>query len=173
MDPDYSDPKTVDFALEEWGNVFKRLPRIDAIFVPGGDPGHTEPKYLMALLEKQAVNLRRYWSEARRSGFPRRASTRPGSMNSSDFSTHSPPGSPVLSSARRCAAASPTFASGSPGAIPSASIPTSRTACTPSFRCLHGIYAFATLEGRESINPRPVDEACHLPPLHCLIPPAS
>jgi hypothetical protein len=52
MDPDYSDPKTVAFALEEWGSVFRKLPRIDAIFVPG-DPGHTEPKYLMALLESR------------------------------------------------------------------------------------------------------------------------
>jgi hypothetical protein len=64
MDPDYSDPKTVESALDEWGAVFRRLPRIDAVFVPGGDPGHTEPKYLMALLEKQAVNLRRYHPKA-------------------------------------------------------------------------------------------------------------
>jgi len=53
MDRDYSDPGTVEKALKEWGGVFARLPRIDAIFVPGGDPGHTQPKYLMALLEKQ------------------------------------------------------------------------------------------------------------------------
>ena len=46
MDADYADPKTVEHALEEWGEVFKKLPRIDAVFVPGGDPGHTRPKYL-------------------------------------------------------------------------------------------------------------------------------
>ena len=28
-----------DFALKEWGEVFRHLPRIDAVFVPGGDPG--------------------------------------------------------------------------------------------------------------------------------------
>ncbi len=55
MDRDYSDPKTVESALDEWGEVFKKLPRIDAVFVPGGDPGHTQPKYLMALLEKQTA----------------------------------------------------------------------------------------------------------------------
>ncbi len=44
MDTDYTDPDTVEFALREWGEVFERLPRIDAIFVPGGDPGHTEPR---------------------------------------------------------------------------------------------------------------------------------
>ena len=41
MDKDYSDPATVEFALKEWGEVFRQLPRIDAVFVPGGDPGHT------------------------------------------------------------------------------------------------------------------------------------
>jgi hypothetical protein len=64
MDQDYSDPKTVEFALKEWGEVFQKLPRIDAVFVPGGDPGHTQPKYLMALLEKQTQNLRRHHPKA-------------------------------------------------------------------------------------------------------------
>src|SRR5262249_28294215 len=48
LDPDYSDAKTVEFALKEWSEVFQKLPRIDAVFVPGGDPGHTRPKFLMA-----------------------------------------------------------------------------------------------------------------------------
>jgi hypothetical protein len=64
MDKDYSDPATVESALQEWGEVFKQLPRIDAVFVPGGDPGHTEPKYLMALLEKQMANLKKYHPQA-------------------------------------------------------------------------------------------------------------
>ena len=59
MDKDYSDPATIEAALAEWGNVFEKLPRIDAVFVPGGDPGHTRPKYLMALLEKQTEVLHR------------------------------------------------------------------------------------------------------------------
>jgi len=64
LDSDYSDPKTVDSALKEWADVFRRLPRIDAVFVPGGDPGHTEPKHMMALLEKQTANLHRYHPKA-------------------------------------------------------------------------------------------------------------
>ena len=60
MDRDYSDPATVAAAIREWGEVFRQLPRVDAVFVPGGDPGHTEPRYLMALLEKQTANLRKY-----------------------------------------------------------------------------------------------------------------
>jgi len=64
MDKDYSDPTTVEFAFREWGEVFSKLPRIDAVFVPGGDPGHTQPKFLMALLEKQTQNLHRYHPKA-------------------------------------------------------------------------------------------------------------
>ena len=34
MDRDYSDPKTVEFALHEWGEVFRKLPRVDVVFLP-------------------------------------------------------------------------------------------------------------------------------------------
>jgi len=64
LDPDYSRPEQVDFALKEWAEVFRRLPRIDAVFVPGGDPGHTPPKHLMPLLEKQAASLRKFHPKA-------------------------------------------------------------------------------------------------------------
>jgi hypothetical protein len=64
MDANYADAKTVAFALDEWGQVFKKLPRIDAIFVPGGDPGHTQPRVLFQLLEKQTENLHRYHPRA-------------------------------------------------------------------------------------------------------------
>ncbi|HLK60996.1 MAG TPA: hypothetical protein VKU00_30810 [Chthonomonadaceae bacterium] len=64
MDPDYSDPKTVEFALHEWGEVFRQLPRVDAVFVPGGDPGHTPPRVLLNLMAKQAQGLHRYHPKA-------------------------------------------------------------------------------------------------------------
>ncbi len=64
MDKDYSDAKTVEFALKEWGDVFRQLPHVDAVFVPGGDPGHTQPKYMMALLEKQTAVLHKYHPKA-------------------------------------------------------------------------------------------------------------
>src|SRR5262249_3777766 len=64
MDPDYADPATVDAAVKEWAEVFRRLPRVDAVFVPGGDPGHTAPKPLMALLEKQTESLHRFHPKA-------------------------------------------------------------------------------------------------------------
>ena len=64
LDKDYGDPKQVDFALKEWAEVFSKLPRINAIFVPGGDPGHTQPKHMMALLEKQTASLHKYHPKA-------------------------------------------------------------------------------------------------------------
>jgi hypothetical protein len=63
MDDDYADPATVEHALCEWGEVFAALPRIDAVFVPGGDPGKTRPVHLMSLLERQTTLLQRYHPE--------------------------------------------------------------------------------------------------------------
>lgn len=64
MDKDYSDAQTVNSALDEWAAIFKMLPRVDAVFVPGGDPGHTQPQYLLNLLQKQKVGLRKYHPKA-------------------------------------------------------------------------------------------------------------
>ena len=60
IDKDYADPATVDFALKEWEGVLKQLPRLDGILVPGGDPGHTAPRFLMPMLEKQAASIKRF-----------------------------------------------------------------------------------------------------------------
>ncbi|HVW20086.1 MAG TPA: hypothetical protein VHC86_02640 [Opitutaceae bacterium] len=59
MDRDNGNPATVAAALKEWGHVLEQLPRVDAVFVPGGDPGSTAPKILFPFLEKQAAQLRR------------------------------------------------------------------------------------------------------------------
>ena len=64
MDPDYADPKTVESALKEWEHFYEILPRIDALFVPGGDPGHTEPRAMLSFLEKQKASLRRHHPKA-------------------------------------------------------------------------------------------------------------
>jgi hypothetical protein len=64
LDKDYSDPETVQFALNEQEEVFKKLPRVDAIFIPGGDPGETRPDLLLALMEKTKKVLNRYHPKA-------------------------------------------------------------------------------------------------------------
>jgi hypothetical protein len=60
LDKDYGNAAQVQFALEEWASVVSKLPRVDALFVPGGDPGHTHPRHMFPLLEKQTASLRRY-----------------------------------------------------------------------------------------------------------------
>ena len=64
LEKDYSNPRTVDQALEASAGVFSKLKRIDAVFVPGGDPGHTHPRVLMPYLEKLALTLRRFHPRA-------------------------------------------------------------------------------------------------------------
>ena len=59
MEGDYADPKVVRATLTAWDEVFRKLPRVDAVFVPGGDPGHSRPRDLMPFLEKAAEVLHR------------------------------------------------------------------------------------------------------------------
>lgn len=60
LDDDYTTEGSVAKAVAEWEGVLKQLPRVDAVFVPGGDPGHTEPSVMFGLLEKQTASLRRF-----------------------------------------------------------------------------------------------------------------
>jgi hypothetical protein len=61
---DYTDPATLARSLADWGSMFASLPRLDAVYVPGGDPGHTEPAVLLGLLEQQKKNLQTYHPSA-------------------------------------------------------------------------------------------------------------
>jgi hypothetical protein len=64
LEPDYTTEAAISQAVEEWSRVFARLPRVDAVFVPGGDPGHTEPAVMFRLLERQTAALRRHHPQA-------------------------------------------------------------------------------------------------------------
>lgn len=64
MARDYSDPATAESELRSWGEVFEKLPQVDELFVPGGDPGHTDPAVLFPFLERAAQVLHRYHPEA-------------------------------------------------------------------------------------------------------------
>lgn len=57
---DYAEPDNVAASLEENERVFSTLPKIDALFIPGGDPGHQHPNVLFNYLEKQAALLHKY-----------------------------------------------------------------------------------------------------------------
>ncbi|MHC4214146.1 MAG: PA14 domain-containing protein, partial [Planctomycetota bacterium] len=60
MADDYSDPKVMAAALKEWEEIFRSLPKIDVVFVPGGDPGNSHPSTLFPFMQKQKKNLNKY-----------------------------------------------------------------------------------------------------------------
>ena len=60
----YEDTVTVERELKRWEAAFQALPQLDAVFVPGGDPGHTEPRILMPFLEKATAVLKKHHPQA-------------------------------------------------------------------------------------------------------------
>ena len=60
MGSDYTSPDSVQKELEERERIFSVLPRLDALFVPAGDPGELDPDILFEWLGKVAVVLHKY-----------------------------------------------------------------------------------------------------------------
>lgn len=62
---DYTSPDSIQKELAEYDKVFSVLPKLDALFVPGGDPGHLEPDVLFKWLKKVAVVLHKHHPNAK------------------------------------------------------------------------------------------------------------
>ena len=159
MDRDYTGPATVESALREWGDVFRQLPRIDAVFVPGGDPGHTAPQPLMALLAKETEVLHRYHPRAQ-------MWVSPQSFNQAwldDFlailRTQQPAWLTGVVFGPQSRISLPKLRAAVPARYPIRHYPD----ITHNIQCQFPVPdwdpAWALTEGRESINPRPVEEA--------------
>jgi hypothetical protein len=158
MDRDYSNPKTVEFALKEWGDVFKKLPRIDAVFVPGGDPGHTQPRYLMALLEKQTESLHRYHPKAAMWVSPQ-AFTKQWLQEFYDILAKEPTWLTGVVHGPQVRASVEQLRAAVPKKYPIRNYPDITHSRTCQFPVRDWDQAFALTEAREVINPRPLDEA--------------
>ncbi len=65
MGTDYVHPDSVEKELQERHEVFGAVQRLNALFVPGGDPGDVDPGILFEWLEKVAVVLHQYHPEAK------------------------------------------------------------------------------------------------------------
>lgn len=159
MDKDYRDPATVESAIREWAAVFEKLPRIDAVFVPGGDPGHTPPRVLMSLLEKQAQSLHRTHPRAQMWVSPQSFDA-VGLKEFLDLLNAEHPawlGGIVFGPQVRIGL--PELRAAVPKQYPIRHYPD----ITHTRQCQYPVpdwdTAFAITEGRECINPRPVDEA--------------
>ncbi|WP_225309639.1 hypothetical protein [Larkinella humicola] len=62
---DYVHPDSIQKELNERHQIFATVPKLDAVFVPGGDPGDLEPDVLFAWLEKEAAVLTKYHPKAK------------------------------------------------------------------------------------------------------------
>ncbi len=158
MDRNYADPQTVEFALKEWGEVFKALPRLDAVFVPGGDPGHTRPKVLFDLLEKQAANLKKYHPKATMWMSPQ-SFTAPWMEEFYDLVRKEPPWLAGVVYGPQTRVSLPKLRAALPAKLPLRDYPD----ITHSRQCQYPVpdwdVAFAVTEGREVSNPRPLQTA--------------
>ncbi|HEX5155036.1 MAG TPA: hypothetical protein VFW07_26515 [Parafilimonas sp.] len=65
MGSNYTSSDSIQKELNEAANVFKVLPKLNDLFVPGGDPGDLEPGVLFAWLKRLAVVLHQYHPEAK------------------------------------------------------------------------------------------------------------
>ncbi|XOV94133.1 MAG: hypothetical protein ACFHWX_05385 [Bacteroidota bacterium] len=65
MGSDYQHPDSLKVEMDERHEVFAAVPRLDHLFVPGGDPGDLEPDVLFAWMEKEAVILHQYHPNAK------------------------------------------------------------------------------------------------------------
>jgi hypothetical protein len=65
MGRDYTHPDSIREELLEREDIFKKLKRIDVVFVPGGDPGDLHPDVLFVWLDKVAKILNKYHPKAK------------------------------------------------------------------------------------------------------------
>ena len=64
MAKDYTDPVQAHRELRQYEDLIRKLPLVDSIHIPGGDPGHTAPEVLLPLIEQEAAILHRYHPRA-------------------------------------------------------------------------------------------------------------
>ena len=168
MADDYAAPGAVKAELDRFRALVDELPRIDVLYVPGGDPGHTPPDLLFPLVAQEAAILRRsnprarVWisgqgfDKARYAAFYAQLDREPAWLTGVFFGPQSRDPMPVQR--RRIPARYPIQFYPDIGHVMHAQFPVPRL--DP---------AFALTEGREPIDPRPLAETAifrHFAPLN-------
>lgn len=159
LDADYRDPVTVEGALAEWSAVFQAMPRIDALFVPGGDPGHTDPAVLMTLLEKQAAALKRWHPAARVWTAPQGFSADWMESFLQTIQANQPDWLAGVVHGPQVRLSPATLRARLPDRYLLRLYPDITHCCQCQFPVPDWDIAWALTAGREGINPRPVDQA--------------
>jgi hypothetical protein len=158
MELGYPTPQSIEAAVAEWGAVLEKLPRVNALFVPSGDPGDASPRELMAMLAAQAPQLERLHPGARiwisLQGF-----TQEQFDDMLELLRAEPPwlAGVVHGPQTRLSVAELREA------LPARYAIRGYPDITHSMRCEYPVpnwdLAYALTEGRETINPRPLDES--------------
>lgn len=159
MDEDYSKAETVEAALREWTSVLSKLPRLDVVFVPGGDPGHTRPVHLMALLEKQARELRKHHPKAQMWMSPQSFNAEWLDEFIAILRNQNPDWLGGLVYGPQVRISLPKLRELVPARFPIRHYPDITHTRQCQFPVQDWDAAFAVTEARECINPRPEDEA--------------
>ncbi|MEX2306105.1 MAG: hypothetical protein WD738_00835 [Pirellulales bacterium] len=158
MESSYSTPTAINAAVKEWGEVLSKLPRVNALFVPTGDPGSVPPSELMAMLARQADQLNRIHPGAQ-IWISMQSLTQPRFDEMLKILEDQPKwlGGIVHGPQTRISVAK--LRKIVPSRFPIRGYPD----ITHSMRCEYPVpdwdLAFALTEGREVINPRPWDES--------------
>jgi hypothetical protein len=159
MSEDYSNPATAKKELEEWGNVFRQLPRVDAVFVPGGDPGHTSPDVLLPFLEQETAVLHRYHPHAQMWVSPQSFDQKWLESFFDYLKTKQPTWLSGVVYGPQVRISLPEMLAATPKKYPVRRYPD----ITHSIQCQYPVQdwdtAYAVTENREVINPRPEAEA--------------
>lgn len=159
MGPDYRNRDSLRKEMQERIEVFAALPKLDHLFVPGGDPGDLEPDVLFDWLGKVAVALQQFHPNAKIWVSPQ--VFRPEQKWFNDFFRHVNSGYPWFGGV--------VFGPWVKIPLPelrkrvNENIPIRRYPdITHSLSCQYPVpdwdVAFATTLGRECVNPRPEDE---------------
>jgi len=168
MEADYSRPADVARELARFEELFRQIPRVDALWIPGGDPGHAPPALLFSLIAQEAALLHRYHPQARiyvsaqgmdaqqYEDFYRLVAQRPAWLTGVFFG---PQSRDSFETQRRRI----------PADIPLNFYPDIGHTMHAQFPVPQWDPVFALTEGREPIDPRPRDEAViyrHFAALH-------
>ncbi|RIK86527.1 MAG: hypothetical protein DCC67_02720 [Planctomycetota bacterium] len=158
MELRYATDESIDAAVVEWGAVLAKLPRVDALFVPSGDPGDAPPAELMNMLAAQAEQLRRLHPDAELwisiQGFTQPQFDEMMALLRAEPAwlagvVHGPQTRVSVAKLREL--------------LPSRYAIRGYPDITHSMRCEYPVpdwdLAYALTEGREPINPRPIDQA--------------
>lgn len=159
MGSDYTDRGTLRSEMAERLEVFAALPKLDHLFVPGGDPGDLEPDVLFKWLGTVATAMRQYHPNAKIWVSPQ--AFRPVQKWFDDFFTHANAGYPWLGGL----VFGPWVkipieelrAKLNPG-IPIRRYPDITHSLSSQYPIPDWDVAYAMTLGRECINPRPYDQ---------------